>query len=64
MSVLILTLTGSVLLVVDVVLGRVEGVIAGSATLLVCDGLRGGVAAVRHAARRTVRGPGCLGAPA
>ncbi|WP_411150466.1 DUF6328 family protein [Streptomyces sp. A30] len=39
MSVLMLTLTGSVLLVVDVVLGRVEGVIAGSATLLVCGGL-------------------------
>lgn len=39
MSVLMLTLTGSVLLVVDVVLGRTEGVFAGSATLLVCGGL-------------------------
>jgi len=41
MSVLTLALTGSVLLVVDVVLGRVEGVIAGSAMLLVCGGLWG-----------------------
>ncbi|WP_229909479.1 DUF6328 family protein [Streptomyces flavofungini] len=41
MSVLMLALTGSVLLVVDVVLGRVEGVIAGSATFLVCGGLWG-----------------------
>ncbi|GGO59133.1 DUF6328 family protein [Streptomyces lasiicapitis] len=41
MSVLMLALTGSVLLVVDVVLGRVEGVIAGSATLLVCGALWG-----------------------
>ncbi|MFC7308644.1 DUF6328 family protein [Streptomyces monticola] len=41
MSVLMLAMTGSVLLVVDVVLGRVEGTIAGSATLLVCGGLWG-----------------------
>ncbi|MDG4856863.1 DUF6328 family protein [Streptomyces sp. T-3] len=41
MSVLMLAMTGSVLLVVDVVLGRVEGAIAGSATLLVCGGLWG-----------------------
>ncbi|WP_406507919.1 hypothetical protein [Streptomyces sp. NBC_00212] len=34
-------LTGSVLLVVDIVLGRVEGVIAGAVTLLVCGGLWG-----------------------
>lgn len=40
MSVLMLALAGSVLLVVDVVLGRVEDVIARSATLLVCGGLR------------------------
>ncbi|MFF4275671.1 hypothetical protein [Streptomyces sp. NPDC001536] len=52
-----LALTGSVLLVVDVVLGRVEG------DRGQCDavGVRrsvGGVAAVRQAAHRTVRGPG------
>ncbi|MEU5893629.1 DUF6328 family protein [Streptomyces sp. NPDC047461] len=63
MSVLMLTLTGSVLLVVDVVLGRVEGVIAGSATLLVCGGLWVVLPQfVRRHARRTVGGPGRLGA--
>jgi hypothetical protein len=41
MAVLALALTGSALLVVDVVLGRVEGVIAGTATGLVCAGLWG-----------------------
>jgi hypothetical protein len=57
MSVLILTLTGSVLLVVDVVLGRVEGVIAGSATLLVCGGLWGVLPqfVMRHAAQSEAR---------
>ncbi|WP_443058506.1 DUF6328 family protein [Streptomyces sp. NBC_00775] len=57
MSVLMLALTGSVLLVVDVVLGRVEGVIAGSATLLVCGGLWGLFPQLvrRHAARSEAR---------
>lgn len=39
MTVLMLTLTGSVLLVVDVSLGRAASVIAGAGTLLVCVGL-------------------------
>jgi predicted phage tail protein len=53
MRVLMLALTGSVLLVVDVVLGRVEGVVAGSATLLVCGGLWGVLPQLvrRHAAQ-------------
>ncbi|NGO78848.1 hypothetical protein G6045_24785 [Streptomyces sp. YC504] len=57
MAVLMLTLTGSVLLVVDVVLGRVEGVLAGSATLLVCGGLWGLLPQLvgRHAARSEAR---------
>ncbi|WP_151475451.1 DUF6328 family protein [Streptomyces albicerus] len=41
MGVLALALTGSVLLVVDVALGRAEGVAAGAATLVVCLGLWG-----------------------
>ncbi|MFF4504890.1 DUF6328 family protein [Streptomyces sp. NPDC001401] len=57
MSVLMPGLSGSVLLVVDVVLGRVEGVIAGSATLLVCGGLWGLLPQLvrRHAARSEAR---------
>lgn len=57
MSVLMLALTGSVLLVVDVVLGRVEGVIAGSVTLMVCGGLWGLLPQFvrRHAARSEAR---------
>ncbi|WP_199551087.1 DUF6328 family protein [Streptomyces sp. N35] len=59
MSVLMLAMTGSVLLVVDVVLGRVEGVIAGGATLLVCGGLWGLLPQFvrRHAAARAARPP-------
>ncbi|MER5178448.1 DUF6328 family protein [Streptomyces sp. NPDC002896] len=41
MAVLALALTGSVLLVVDVTLGRVGGFLAGAGTLLVCVGLWG-----------------------
>jgi hypothetical protein len=41
MVVLALALTGSVLLVVDVTLGRVGGFLAGAGTLLVCVGLWG-----------------------
>ncbi|MEU2564575.1 DUF6328 family protein [Streptomyces longispororuber] len=41
LGVLVLALTGSVLLVVDVAAGRTEGVIAGVATFLVCTGLWG-----------------------
>ncbi|MGW0632881.1 DUF6328 family protein [Streptomyces sp. NPDC002758] len=63
MSVLMLALAGSVLLVVDVVLGRVEGVMAGSATLLVCSGLWGLLPQLvrRHAARSEARA--ALGPP-
>ncbi|MCX4670967.1 DUF6328 family protein [Streptomyces sp. NBC_01381] len=58
LSVLMLALTGSVLLVVDVVLGRVEGVLAGSATLLVCVGLWGLLPQfVRRRAARTEARP-------
>jgi small-conductance mechanosensitive channel len=39
MAVLMLAFTGSVLLVVDVSLGRVAGIAAGAGTLLVCVGL-------------------------
>ncbi|WP_219822304.1 DUF6328 family protein [Streptomyces sp. Ru72] len=39
MGVLMLAFTGSVLLVVDVSLGRVAGIAAGAGTLLVCVGL-------------------------
>ncbi|MCF3119589.1 hypothetical protein IPZ68_07685 [Streptomyces arenae] len=39
LGVLVLALTGSVLLVVDVTAGRTEGVVAGAGTLLVCIGL-------------------------
>lgn len=57
MSVLMLAMTGSVLLVVDVVLGRVEGAVAGSATVLVCGGLWGLLPQLvrRHAARAAAR---------
>ncbi|CAM5616697.1 hypothetical protein GCM10010329_19040 [Streptomyces spiroverticillatus] len=57
MVVLVLTLGGSVLLVVDVVLGRVEGVIAGSGTLMVCGGLWVLLPQFvrRHAKRRSLR---------
>ncbi|MEU5683707.1 DUF6328 family protein [Streptomyces venezuelae] len=41
LGVLVLTLAGSVLLVVDVTSGRTEGVLAGAGTLLVCVGLWG-----------------------
>ncbi|OAH10993.1 DUF6328 family protein [Streptomyces jeddahensis] len=41
MAVLALALTGSVLLVVDVTLGRVGGFLAGAGTLLMCVGLWG-----------------------
>ncbi|MGP4047327.1 DUF6328 family protein [Streptomyces sp. 2A115] len=41
MAVLALALTGSVLLVVDVAVGRVGGVAAGTGTLVVCVGLWG-----------------------
>ncbi|WP_328773141.1 DUF6328 family protein [Streptomyces sp. NBC_00286] len=41
MGVLAFALTGSVLLVVDVVAGRLEGILAGAATLVVCLGLWG-----------------------
>ncbi|MEU7581232.1 DUF6328 family protein [Streptomyces sp. NPDC041068] len=41
LRVLMLALSGSVLLVVDVTAGRVEGVVAGAGTLLVCVGLWG-----------------------
>ncbi|MFI1676061.1 DUF6328 family protein [Streptomyces sp. NPDC020607] len=41
LGVLVLTLAGSVLLVVDVTSGRTEGVLAGAWTLLVCVGLWG-----------------------
>lgn len=43
MAVLVLALTGSVLLVVDVAAGRAEGAAAGAATFLVCAGLWGGL---------------------
>ncbi|MBO1332390.1 hypothetical protein J3486_14070 [Streptomyces sp. VRA16 Mangrove soil] len=39
MTVLVLALTGSVLLVVDVTLGRAAGIAAGAGTFLVCAGL-------------------------
>jgi predicted phage tail protein len=41
MAVLMLALTGSALLVVDVVLGRMEGLFAGAGTFVVCAGLWG-----------------------
>ncbi|MEV7198217.1 DUF6328 family protein [Streptomyces sp. NPDC093510] len=41
LGVLVLTLTGSVLLVVDVTAGRAAGIAAGAVTLLVCVGLWG-----------------------
>lgn len=57
LSVLILALTGSVLLVVDVVLGRLQGALAGGATLLECVGLWGLLPEVGrcHAARAGAR---------
>ncbi|MFS8200105.1 DUF6328 family protein [Streptomyces sp. CWNU-52B] len=39
LAVLAVALAGSVLLVVDVALGRTEGILAGAATLVVCTGL-------------------------
>ncbi|MFI7322977.1 DUF6328 family protein [Streptomyces venezuelae] len=41
LGVLVLTLAGSVLLVVDVTSGRTEGILAGAGTLLMCVGLWG-----------------------
>ncbi|MGI5199783.1 DUF6328 family protein [Streptomyces sp. CA-288835] len=41
MGVLAFALTGSVLLVVDVTAGRIEGILAGAATIVICLGLWG-----------------------
>ncbi|MEV5610090.1 DUF6328 family protein [Streptomyces sp. NPDC052225] len=64
MVVLVLALSGSVLLVVDVTLDRGAGVAAGAGTLLVCAGLWGALpwalrrTLTRAEAREEGRGPG------
>ncbi len=55
MAVLALALAGSVLLVVDVAVGRVGGIVAGAGTLVVCLGLWALVPDVMR--RRTGRNP-------